>query len=91
MQKLAPNPLKPIRPSKLTRPKPLHEISGLEIPEERHGKGRDINVRIVQVDSKRWDLDEPDIVDGSITIRYRSNNFPMYPRIPLRVYVSGRG
>src|ERR1700690_326065 len=29
MQKLAPNPLKPIRPSKLTRPKPLHEISGL--------------------------------------------------------------
>jgi hypothetical protein len=65
--------------------------SRLDIPEARHGKGSDINVRVEQVELKRWDLEEPQVSAGNITIRFRSNNFPMDLRIPLRVYVSGRG
>jgi len=63
----------------------------LEIPEERHGRGNDINVRIEQLERKRWDLEEPTIENGNVTIRYRPNNFPRDPRIHLRVYISGRG
>jgi len=65
--------------------------SQLVISETRHGKGSDINVRVEQIEIKRYDLEEPQLEAGRITIRFRSNNFPMDPRIPLRVYVAGRG
>ena len=85
------------RASKERRKETMLEISRenvrsrLDIPEARHGKGSDINVRVEQVELKRWDLEEPQVSAGNITIRFRSNNFPMDLRIPLRVYVSGRG
>lgn len=62
----------------------------LVIREARHGKGRDINVRIRQTGLKRWDLEEHIIEDGDIVIRYARNNFPQDPRIALHVYISGR-
>ena len=51
----------------------------LEIPEERHGRGSDINVRIEQLERKRWDLEEPTIQNGKVTIRYSPNNLPWNP------------
>ena len=65
--------------------------SRLVVPEARHGKGSDINVRVEQTEFKRYDLEEPQLEAGTITIRFRSNNFPMDPRIPLRLHVSSRG
>jgi hypothetical protein len=63
----------------------------LTITEDRHERGPDVSVRVQQVALKHWDLAEPEIGDGNITIRYAHNNFPDDPRIPLRVYISGRG
>ena len=63
----------------------------LTISENRHERGADVGVRVEQVALKHWDLAEPEIVNGNITIRYAHNNFPLNPRIPLRVYISSRG
>jgi len=63
----------------------------LTIKEDRHERGADVGVRVEQVALKHWDLAEPEIVNGNITIRYAHNNFPLNPRIPLRVYISSRG
>jgi hypothetical protein len=65
--------------------------SRLDVPETRHGKGSDINVRVEQIEFKQYDLEEPVIENGNITIRFRNTNFPIDPRIPLRIYVAGRG
>ena len=61
----------------------------LEIEAKEHGRGSNINVRWEFVEYDRFDL-EPTVVNGNITLRYKRNNYPSRPKIPLRVYVSGR-
>lgn len=62
----------------------------LIIPEQRHGKGADINLRVEFVGYDRYDLEPTAANNGEITIRYARNNYPANPRIPLRIYVSAR-
>jgi hypothetical protein len=63
----------------------------LTIREDRHQRGADVGVRVEQVALKHWDLAEPEIVNGNITIRYAHNNFPLNPRIPIaRVHLQSR-
>lgn len=62
----------------------------LVIPPEVHGYGENVSVRIEQTENKRWDLAEPRIENGRITITYAPNNFPCRG-IGLIVYISARG
>ena len=61
----------------------------LEIDAKEHGKGSNINVRWEFVEYQHFDLDSQ-IENGNITIKYKRNNYPINPKIPLRIYISGR-
>ena len=61
----------------------------LEIESKEHGKGSNLNVRWEFFGYEKPELDCI-VSKGNITIKYKRNNYPLNPKMPLRIYISGR-
>ena len=78
-----------IRPRDWIEEKTDWQQTRLEIEAKAHGRGSNISVRWEFIGHERFELLQK-IENGNITIRYKRNNYPLRPKIPLRIYISGR-
>ena len=78
-----------IKPRDWFLEKTKYRETRLEIDARKHGRGSNISARWEFPQGIPFDL-EYVLDNGNITIKYKRNNYPANPKIPLLVYISGR-